>query len=691
MRTGVSTEIVQFAGGLDLVSPAMEMRPGTCIDALNFEPDINGGYKRMAGIERYDGRASPSSASYWLAACTISATVNVGDTITGATSGATAVVLQVNGSTELVLTKLTGTFVAENFTVSASVKGSITSVTINSAISASNHANYKSLAANNYRADIQKPAGSGPIRGVHYYNGSLYCFRDNVGATACNMFKATTSGWVQINFGREIQFNAATGQINEGDTITGGTSGATGVVKRALLRTGAWASAGVGTLVFDTVTGVFQNGEALKVGATSKATSTSVDTAIKLNPGGRFDCTNNNFSGTTATFRMYGCDGVNPAFEFDGARLVPIRTGIGSDAPKYITAWKNMLVVAISSSIAVSGVGQPYSWTALTGASELALGDDCTGILPQLGDANSGALAIFTISKTFVLYGNSSADFKLVNQSPDAGAQPYTAQNIGFAYYLDTKGVVQINATRAYGNFQLSTLTRLIQPIIDAKRGLAKASCIVRANNQYRIFFSDGTGIILYMVPVQPDAGGGVAADALGGCMYFDYGSSRYMNVVTSIVDTSGIERIFAAGSDGYVYELNRGTSIDGSNIQAHLMLAFNSSRSPRNRKHYRRTVLQVTCTNTANVRVGYELDYGSINVDPGIRQASTFVGGGSYWDVMTWDQFTWDAPYVSEYTIDTCGNGKNISMLIYADNAIDESYTIHSGIFNYTVGRLER
>lgn len=687
----ISTEIVSFAGGLDLVSPAMEMRPGTCIDALNFEPDINGGYKRMGGIERFDGRTSPSAASYWVVACTISATVNVGDAITGATSGATAVVLQVNGSTELIVTKLTGTFVTESFTVSAVTKGSIVSVAINAALTPSLHAQYKSLTADKYRADIQKPTGSGPIRGVHYYNGNLYCFRDNVGATATNMWKATSSGWTQINFGREIQFTGAVGQINEGDTVTGGTSSATGVVKRALLRTGTWTASGAGTLVFDTVTGVFQNGEALKVATVTKATSSSADTAIKLNPGGRFECINNNFSGTTSTYRMFGCDGVNPAFEFDGTRLVPIRTGIAGENPKYITAWKNMLVLALSSSVQVSGIGQPYSWTALTGAAELALGEDCTGLLPQLGDANSGALAIFTQGKTFVLYGNTTADFKLVTQSPDAGAQPYTAQNIGFAYYLDTKGVVQINATRAFGNFQLSTLTRLIQPIIDAKRGLAKASCIVRATNQYRIFFSDGTGIILYMVPAQPDAGGGVAADALGGCMYFDYGSSRYMNAVTSIVDTSGIERIFAAGSDGYVYELNKGTSFDGSNIQAHLMFAFNSSKSPRNRKHYRRTVLQVTCTNTANVKIGYELDYGSMGVDAGVRSSNQFLGGGSYWDILTFDQFTWDAPYVSEYVIDTCGNGKNISMLIYADNAIDEAYTLHSGIFNYSVGRLER
>jgi hypothetical protein len=690
-QTPIRTEIVQFDGGIDLVSPAMQMKSGSLIDAVNFEPDINGGYKRMAGIERFDGRTRPSDADYYNMAVTITSAVSVGNTVTGATSGATAVVLQVNGTTELIVTKVVGTFVSETLNVGGAPKGTVTTTSLNAGTTPALHAAYKLLAAENYRADIAKPAGSGAIRGVHYYNGDLYCFRDNAGATACVMFKATTSGWTAVTFGREIQFTGAVGQINEADTVTGATSGATGVVKRALLRTGTWTVAGAGTLVFDSVTGAFQSGEALQVAAVTKVTSSTVDTAITLQPGGKFEFINNNFSGTTSTYRMFGCDGVNFAFEFDGTRLVPIRTDITPDAPKYIAAWKNMLVVAVASSVQVSGIGSPYSWTALTGAAELALGDTCTGILPQLGDAASGAIAIFTIDKSYVLYGNSSADFKLVMQSPDAGAQPYTPQNIGFAYYLDTKGIVQINATRAYGNFQLSTLTRLIQPIIDAKRGLVKASCIVRGSNQYRLFFSDGTGIIMYMVPTQPDSGGGVAADAVGGCMYFDYGSTRYMNTVESVVDTTGIERIFASGSDGYVYELNRGTSFDGSNIQSHLMTSFNSSKSPRLRKHYTRTILQATCANTANLQIGYDLSYGTSEVDTGARSTNTLIGSGSYWDIFTWDTFTWDSPYVSEYTIDTRGNGVNLSLVIFGDTNLDEPYTVHSAIINFKAGRLER
>lgn len=685
----IKTDYFAFEGGLNLVSPALLIPPGTAIDSMNYEPSIYGGYSRLKGKERFDGRASPSSADYWNMAVALSATVNVGDTVTGAISGATAIVLQVNGTTELIVTRLTGTFVTENITVAAAVKGTVSLVGQNSGTTPLLHAQYKSLAANSYRSLIGMVPGSGPVRGVKYYNGSVYAFRDNAGATACIMYKSSTSGWTAVTFGREIQFTTAIGQINEGDTVTGGTSGATAIVRRALLRTGTWTVSGVGTLVFDTVTGVFQNGELLKVGGVTKATASTADTAISLLPGGRFQFDNNNFSGTLATYRMYGCDGVNFAFEFDGTRLVPIRTGITPDAPKYLAVWKNMLVVAVASSVQVSSIGNPYAWTAITGAAELALGDICTGLLPQIGNADNGAIAIFTLHKTYILYGTSTADFQLVLQSPDAGSQPYTSQNIGYAYYLDTKGVVQINSTQAFGNFEMATITRVIQPLIDSKRGMATASCIVRSKNQYRIFFSDGTGIALYMV--QQQTGSGAAIGSAAAIMPFDYGSDSYINDVDAAVDTLGIEHLYAAGSNGYVYELERGTSMDGSNITAHMILSFNNNKTPRSRKHYKRVILQAQCAGLAQVNVGYDLSYAGVEADSGLRSLSQIIGSGGYWDQVVWDQFNWDSPVVQEYKVDTPGNGLNIGILIYSDNAIDNEYTISSAIINYIINRLER
>ena len=689
--TPLKTELFPLAGGLDLVSPALALKPGNLIAANNYEPDINGGYRRMFGYERFDGRQAPSSADYWVMTVTITGTIAVGNTVTGAISSATGKVLQVNAN-QLIINRMTGTFGVESIKVGVTVVGTVSTTAINAGDTPTLHAQYKSMTANDYRASIAKVPGSGPVRGCWYYGGLLYAFRDNAAnpATSCDLYKSSASGWVQVPYGKEIQFTNAVGEIFEGDTVTGGTSGATGVVRRALLRTGTWAASGVGTLVFDTITGAFTSGEALKVSTVTKATSSTASTQIAMAPGGRFEFETNNFAGTTATRRVYGCDGKNYGFEFDGTRLVPIRTGIADDKPTHLAVWKNMLVYAVKSSVQVSGIGQPFSWTAITGAAEIALGDDCTGLLPQLGDASNGAIVITTLHKTFILYGSSIADFVLTVHSPDAGAMPYTQQNIGFAYFLDTKGVVQLNSTRSFGNFELSTLTRVVQPIIDDKRGLANASCIVRATNQYRIFYSDGTGLILYMIPDQ-SMNSGVSTDRVGAIMPFSFAEGVYMNAVYSQVDDNSVERIFGAGSDGYVYELDRGTSHDGASILSHFMLAFNSSKSPRNRKRYKRTILQATCKNTASVHIGYELNFGTNESLSGYRAFQELFGAGSYFDIFTWDKFNWDSPYVSEYIVDTPGMGRNIGILVYGDSAIDEPYTVHSAIMHYTIGRLER
>lgn len=51
-----------LAGGLNLVTPPLSMRPGELLDCSNVECLLNGGYGRIAGYALYDGQATPSQA-----------------------------------------------------------------------------------------------------------------------------------------------------------------------------------------------------------------------------------------------------------------------------------------------------------------------------------------------------------------------------------------------------------------------------------------------------------------------------------------------------------------------------------------------------------------------------------------------------------------------------------------------------
>jgi hypothetical protein len=59
----VRTTSFSFRGGLNQTGSAVAVDPGNLIGALNFEAKVNGGYRRIDGYERFDGRRRPSDAT----------------------------------------------------------------------------------------------------------------------------------------------------------------------------------------------------------------------------------------------------------------------------------------------------------------------------------------------------------------------------------------------------------------------------------------------------------------------------------------------------------------------------------------------------------------------------------------------------------------------------------------------------
>ena len=680
-------DTVPMSGGVDMVTPPQVIKPGRCIFAQNFEPGINGGYVRMAGIERFDGRSRPSQAQYMVIEGLIVGPLVVGDNISFTDSGATAVVAAIIDEDHFVLANISGTLIAhEAFTVGGELYGYIDEVQpFNNGGEPELHAEYKSAAADAIRGFITSVPGSGPVRGVKYWRGDVYAFRNTEDGTQCKMYKSSASGWQEVTFLREIQFTGAVGEITDGAVINGGTSLATAIVRRAILRTGTWTASGAGTLVVEVTSGTFQNAEAIKILAVTKVTAASADTAITLDPDGKFEFDIGNFYGNAANERMYFVDGKNYIHEWDGTYLSPIRTGVGNDNPKYIAIHKKQLIVAIESEIIVSGIGAQYSFTALTGAAQIATGETITGLKAQVGDANAGALVVLSNRKVYILYGNDVSDYNLVPHSPDAGGVDYSLQNIGFAHYWDTRGLSQLMASQAFGSFQSHILTQAVQPYVDQKAGMVNTTCVSRKNNLYKIFFNDGSGL---NIQIQPNANSN--SPVIGDVMPFNYGD-RIANVSDSSVGSDGIERKFIGCADGYVYETDVGTSLDGDNISAFLILAFNDSKSSEYQKNYKRCKLLFDAGVTAHLDVTYDLSFGDMDASYGANTSFVVTGGGGYWDTANWDSLFWDAAYSKKVTIDTPGNGRSISLVISNDSKVDESFEIEFMKIQYTIGRILR
>lgn len=675
-------DIVRFGGGLDQATPPLEANPGSCIAAQNVEVGINRGYETSTGYERLDGRPKPSAAVYYVLPATISGTISPGDTITGDTSSATGVVIAVEAAA-VVFTKLTGTFQdAEDLTVSAVVQGTTTdTASINGASTPKLHAQYKNLAADEYRSDIAVVPGSGDLLGVWRLNGAQYAVRNNAGGTAAVIHKSSSSGWTAVALGRELAFTSGgTTEISEGDTITGATSSATAVITRVVLESGSWSGGdAAGRLIFANQTGTFQS-ENLDVGASvNLATIAGDSSAIALLPDGRFETDKFNFGGQSGTFRVYGCDGVNRGFEFDGTVFVPIDTGMDTDTPTHVICHKNHLFFSFAGSAQHSGIGTPYIFSPIFGAAELAVGDDITAFKREPGAQGESALLIFSRNRSHVLYGSSSSDWNLVQYREEVGAFPYTVQQIGITLFMDDRGITNLQTSQAYGNFQHSSFSNVVQKFILLRKDKVVASTICRAKNQYRIFFNDDSALYVTM-----------NGNKLVGIMPMKL--NHTVTCADSTEDSDGTEVITFGSDDGYVYQMEKGTSFDGDPIEYVMITHFNHAGSPRLIKGYKSCALEVGGDGYSEAKFTYELDYGSSLIAQAARvQSKELSLFESRWDLFTWDEFYWDSVKLSISDFRLAGSGENIALIIRGESDYASPLKLTGAIIRYLPRRQKR
>lgn len=671
----VSYDLIRLAGGLDQITPTLSLPPGVARRAANFECSITGGYTRIAGYERFDGRTSPSSALYLILVCDITGTVTVGDSVTGSSSSATAKVIAVDGN-NVVLTRVVGDFVAgELLNISGNFEAEITTVQGPSA-NGLEDATYKALAADEYRTDIQAVPGSGSVLGVSLYDGVVYAWRNNAGASAADMYKSSAAGWVKVNFGHELEFDTGSAAINDGDTVTGSTSGATGVVARVVLESGTFAGGdAAGRLILSSTTGTFAASENLQVSAATKAVCGGAAAQITLAKDGRFETVVANFGGGTTNYKMYGCDGKNRAFEFDGTTFVPIRTGMAVDKPQHIAFHKQHLFLSFDASLQFSALGDPHVWTPLLGAGELAMNAQITNLLPLPGDQSSGALAVYTRSDTSVLYGTSSANFQLSAFNTGTGALAYTAQNMDQAYVLDDRGIMSLGTSLNFGNFLPASLTMNIRPFVEQRLSKACASTVNRIKGQYRVFFNDGTAV--YLTVLNGKVLGSMPIQFL-----------RPALCTTEGEDATGGAISFFGSNDGFVYQMDKGTSFDGTAIAANLNLVYNSTKSPRVLKRYRKASVELTGDSYAEIAFGYDLGYRTTAIEQPADVAYTNDLRSAFWDEMTWDNFVWDGSDISPSEVEVQGTAENMAIRISSVSALFQPFTVNNIIVHYTPRR---
>ena len=677
-QVDVTPGYIKLIGGLDEVTPPYERAPGLCRTAQNFEADINGGYVTVEGYERFDGRTAPSAATYTWLPCTSITGGAVGDTLTGA-GGATGYIIAVTAAGfALTQRNATAYVAAENLNVGAgTIAVATTAGTVGGASTPLLDAQYTNLAADVYRALISVPTGSGKILGGFYFNDVNYCFRNNAGGTAAGLFKSTASGWSAVTLFNEVSFTTGGAtEPAEGATLTQGAN--TALIKRVVLTSGSWAAnTAAGRLIVSTpAPGNFAAGAAT-VGAIN-VTLSGAQTAITLAASGRYETVTENFGGSVNTKRVYGCDGVNRGFEFDGTVFVPISTGMTTDTPTHVAAHKKQLFFSFGGSVQHAAPGTPYIWSAVLGATELAMGDTVTAFSVQPGTSSGGAMAIFTRNRLSILYGSGVSDWNLAAYRDEVGAWAYTAQDVGYTMFLDDRGITDIQTSQEYGNFAHNAISNKILTTITAYKPYAIASSICRKKSQYRLFFTNNRALYVTVVGKK-----------VVGIMPIKF--PDIVRCTWTAETNAGEEVMFFGSDDGYVYQLDKGTSFDGDDIEFVMELPYNFFKSPRVDKSYFDATIETAGTGYSAFSFGYSLGYASTDIPQPGTQSATLSFASVLWDSFTWDAFFWDGQTLTPSVLQMDGMAENVSLAIRGISDYYSPLKITAAIVHYAMRRRLR
>lgn len=685
-----------IGGGLDLVSAPLAKPPGRAISALNYEA-VATGYRRLRGFERVSGVPSVSGTHNYYRV-----DFNNGDNqpVLGAIFR-TGSPLQHFVLISLTLTS--GSWAANDAAgyligilrqgvIASAAASTITNQTASNTIGTvvsgptlvADSSPYTAATPALLRAIIQAVPGSGPIRGVIFLDGEIHAFRDNAGGTAGVLNKANgvdassyeSTGWEGVFLGSRMTFDsggidgvaAAEGTVY--DTLSGvGTGSETATLYRVFVTSGSWAGGdAAGFIVTGSTTA--DSGDYLYVSATDGTARvlrlTSAPTTQTLPVGGRYKSIITNFFGASNLTRAYVVNGVGPAFELgqygtsgQTTGIVSISTGMTTDTPTRVAEYRGSLFLAFpGGSVQFSTVGDPLDWNPITGSGEIGVGSEITDFATP-----PNSLAILSEQSIHILYGSDSSDYQLEELSDAAGALPHTAQEVGGVVYADNRGLRSLSAAQKFGNFTMGTLSRLIEPLWKKKRadGVDPSdSFVCRAADQYWLPFDDGTGLVVYLGGKEP------------AILPFNLGVT--VTCSTSVED-DGVERLFIGCSNGFVYELNKGTSFDGAVIEHYVALAYNNMGSPQLEKRIHKAVIDVEASGTTTIAASARFNLGSVD-GPDAQTLSLTTGGAAIDDLGTGESYYAGlTPAVGEVYFD--GVFRDISLKISGSQASQEPHTL--------------
>jgi len=594
MTTSWKTYPLEFKGGLITnLSPLQHgmQKPSSARILSNFEPSVEGGFRRIEGYAKFDDNLVPPygepKITTTVAAGGTSITLGnifkaptTGDTFTIASSAQSYTVNAVT-TTDLTTKKRVALTFTRTGTVTTTLAAEATD-----------------------KAAVTFTTGVGNILGVASFEDTAVVARGG------DLFKSagSASNWTRINVpvygtvlvnagsqtGTTLAVDGLTAAPQAGDTFT-----IADVAKVYTVTANATVSTGGSTLAIDPALASSPDDDAV-------ITFLSTDRSAMLKH--RFATFN--FNGTET---LVGVDSVNKPFTYDGSTFT-VLNGAPSDVDSatHVVNFKNHLMFAKGSNLVYTALFTSDDFTAAAGAGTINVGDDITGII-----VFREQLIIFSERKIQRLVGSSEADFQLQPITMDIGCVATdTIQEIGGdILFLGPDGIRSLSGTDKIGDFGLAVVSKEIQDEVVnfINRNTSFSSLVLREKSQYRI--------LGFNASFTTESSQGLMATQLESGLA--WGELRGIRAYVADSNYNGNSELAVFGeTDGYVYQMEDGNSFNGTNIVATFATPFFPVSDPRVRKTFYKMHLYTDPQGSFNSNFSLKYDFS----DPNIIQPDTIT-----------------------------------------------------------------
>ena len=422
-----------------------------------------------------------------------------------------------------------------------------------------------------------------------------------------------------------------------------------------------------------------------------------------LNPGGRLDGENWRFSGafndnqvmclvdgvSVPRIVQKTTDGLYAVYVLDGtysgqdggtagaASNLPDNDAVDPRFAHIVSVFDNRLVLGYHErDLFLSSASDPGDFSGGWGA-QLLVGDNITDFQELPGES----LGVFCRNSVKVLKKlqqptsdpvASNFFFDIESFSREAGALPWSAERVlDKVIYADDRGIVDFKAVDKYGDFDAAIVSKKLNRIFLAKRLLISTSIAEKQINQYRLYFSDGSG--LYFTFQDDKVKGGTYVEFPKPVLVADEGEDNVGSVVK-----------YFTSDDGYLYQLDTSTSFDGEVINTELFTSYYHYASPRNWKTFRRMEFEVTADYGTRfaVRPVFNYDESALpDTQWWTPLAKGFVG---VWGGDNWGEFVWGGSPIQRAIHYMRGTGTNMSIEMRTASKYTENHVIHNCIVDY-------